>query len=272
MKLTNNVILKSILIFFLYYFIINGLSALIYITLGRYIVEKTTVNLELISLIDTFVFLVCSLIFYFAFFNKQRFLKKTKYSNSFSLKDFILISSIILTYKIVADPIYRIDFILGNKNFTELQEITVKPIKNFILFFNTVLIAPVLEELVFRNLVLKNLIKKKNILVSILISSILYSFIHINLLSFNLVPVLNGFLIGLIFSIIYLRFKIIYSIIAHILFNFIWFLLELYKIEYWNFEKSLGYNSTYWIIVIISFFILAYNLYYIVKKKGAKIF
>jgi len=268
-KLTNNVIVKSIIIFIFYYLIISGLNILTYLTLGRYIVEETTLNLELISLIDTFVYVICFIVFYFILFKKNIF-KKTEASNVFSLKILILVSLTILSYKIVVDPIYRFDLIIRDKTFPEFQQNKIKLIEKLILFLNTVLIAPIFEELVFRSVILKDLIAKKGTLFSVIFSSLLYSLIHLNVISFSLMPILNGFLVGIIFSIIYLRFRIIFAIIAHVFFNLLWFFLDLYKFEYWDFEKTLNFNETYWIIVFIAFLVLLINLYLLIKK-GVKI-
>ncbi|MGH2566550.1 MAG: lysostaphin resistance A-like protein, partial [Ginsengibacter sp.] len=89
------------------------------------------------------------------------------------------------------------------------------------LALNVVIISPFFEECIFRYYMVGGLLKKYNFLTSILTSSILFSLIHISSPR-NLIPT---FILGFTSAIIYYNTKkIIFSIILHLLYNFLWFI------------------------------------------------
>lgn len=262
----NNVTLRVILIFLFYYIIIILLSSFFYLTIGKYLINSTNIKIEYISFIDILVYLICLCIFYIMFFKKKIF--EQKEHKRFLFKNLLFIISIIIAYKIFSDPFYRYSLITGSEKFPELKEFFYKPLEKIIMFSKSVLIIPVLEELVFRKLILGSLLKKKKIFFSILFSSVLFSLIHFNYLSpnFNYTSVINSFFLGVLLSIIFVRFGILFSILAHFFYNLIWFILKIYKLEYWKFEEYLNYNLTYWALFITSFLTIILLNFFLLKK------
>jgi len=89
---------------------------------------------------------------------------------------------------------------------------------------NTVVIVPIIEEIVFRGLFYKLLRSYFSIVPSMLISSIIFSIVHENILVLIVL-----FSLGLILCYSYERNKsIIYPIVIHSLFNLLMLLLILY--------------------------------------------
>jgi len=262
----NNITLKVIFIFLFYYITIILLSSFFYLTIGKYLVTNTDIKIEYISFIDILVYLICLLIFYMLFLKKIVF-KQREYKKSF-LKNLFFIILIIIAYKIFSDPFYRYSLITGNRQFPEFKEFFYEPLEKVIMFSKSVLLIPILEELVFRKLILNSLLKKKKIYFSILFSSLLFSLIHFNFLlpNFNYVSVVNSFFLGMILSIIFIRFGILYSILAHFFYNLIWFTLKIYRLEYWKFEEYLNYNLIYWVLFAISFLVIISLTLSFIKK------
>ena len=80
------------------------------------------------------------------------------------------------------------------------------------------IIAPVVEEFVFRALLITKLCKEFTVTVSIITSAILFAFIHV--MAGGIVTVIHAFLGGIIFSLAYIKTKSLFpAIVAHIFGN-----------------------------------------------------
>ena len=84
--------------------------------------------------------------------------------------------------------------------------------------------AAMIEEVLCRNLMLERLIDEKgyNPLAVLFVSSLLFALLHLFNDNFSVVPFINIVLVGVIFGIIYLKYKNIYLVIAiHFFWNYI---------------------------------------------------
>ena len=110
----------------------------------------------------------------------------------------------------------------------EAQEIVYKIKMNekiFLLFFSSIIIAPIFEEIFFRGIIYVVLKKRIGVFFSIILSSIFFSFVHSNIYSFGVL-----FVVGLICAIEFERTnKIINTIFIHSQFNLIMFFLIIIK-------------------------------------------
>ncbi|WP_162607338.1 CPBP family intramembrane glutamic endopeptidase [Clostridium perfringens] len=90
------------------------------------------------------------------------------------------------------------------------------------LFILTVIIAPFLEEVVYRGYMLGNILKEyNNPIVPILISSMAFGLIHLSILGS-----LNGFLFGMVSGVVYYKWNNVrYNMILHRTINLITFLI-----------------------------------------------
>lgn len=85
---------------------------------------------------------------------------------------------------------------------------------NHIIF--SIIIYPLIEELLFRDCILKILSKKNSKLKSLLISSFLFSIVHL----FSMTGLYLSFFSGIIFGLVYLKTNsVLYSFIVHSLYN-----------------------------------------------------
>lgn len=254
MQRSLNSYTKPILIFLFYFLIIRGISILLYQMFGDYLVEKGS---SYFSLIDTFNLLIC-LGITFLYVRKSSgnislFISK---DFQFSLKSAFLIIFLTILYRLFIDPVFRVHIITGEAQLT-IPDSNGLISENFIHFLNMVIFTSILEEVVFRRIILENLIQTNKAIVAILGSSILFSLDHINILSpYTFIPIINAFLISMVLGIVYLRYGLLYSILFHSAFNFWSFLLNGYRIEYWNVLKELNFGVIYWAISIMSLAIL----------------
>ncbi|MCT6925092.1 CPBP family intramembrane glutamic endopeptidase [Metasolibacillus sp.] len=100
----------------------------------------------------------------------------------------------------------------GSENTAKIMEITrAAPI----MIVSSVILAPILEELIFRRVIFGSLIQKQNFWVSAFISALLFGIVHMELTHIILYTSM-----GLIFSFLYYKTKrLMTSIIAHMLLN-----------------------------------------------------
>ncbi len=95
--------------------------------------------------------------------------------------------------------------------------------RNMLLFVFSAFTAAVTEELIFRGYLLPRLqVIFNNKWVAIFLSSLVFGMAHLN--SFDLLPMINPFIIGVIFSIFYFKYRSLATlIIAHLIIDLVIF-------------------------------------------------
>ena len=178
------------------------------------LVDKTEIYVtSIIAIIIFFVFnellFLIALIYFGIYFREEKNLFKTdkiiKSIISFTLFiPLLFLISFIIQYVL---PEYKQQEIVLNFKSTLIED------KGILL--HVLIIAPIVEEVIFRGYIYKILKSKLPIIFSMIISSTLFALIHYNVLSYILLFVLSIFL-----TYIYERNgSIIYPIIIHSLFN-----------------------------------------------------
>lgn len=121
-----------------------------------------------------------------------------------------------------------------------------------VMILSTVIVAPIVEEVVFRGLILSRLKKSMNVWVAIVISSLLFALLHGQLLW-----IIYTFFLGMLLAIIAEHFNTIgASIILHMAFNLVGVFGDKINIEKWQML----------LIVAVSLVIMIAMLYIIRKK------
>lgn len=125
----------------------------------------------------------------------------------------------------------------------------------------TIILIPIIEELVFRGIILEDLLKRNyDRILAIVLSSTLFAIIHIQPLEIvNSLPnVLGAFCFGCVAGLIYQRTRNLYFVIfLHWIANLYGFLFsDIYFAEYWNTIINLG--SIFYLILIIVSLVLTY--------------
>lgn len=254
-------VFKTFIIFFVYYilnFLLEKLFAFIFV---REVFMD--INMDYFLLINTFTYVVYILLAYL-------FMKKAKVymSNvSISFRSVIVIIILICSFRIFIDPILRLEIILGNSAIPDTIEDRRYSILNLVItFINIIILAPLFEELFFRKIML-SFFNRKKLLVGILISSFAFSTIHVNWSSINILHLIVFFIFGLISCFIYIRHGLFYSILFHLGYNLIWYLVNVGVIEYWIILKTLDFSVGYWVLVLISLISIIYSLFKGLKLK-----
>ncbi len=99
-------------------------------------------------------------------------------------------------------------------------------VDNLLVFLTVVILAPIIEELLFRGVIFNALRKKINIAASIIITSLLFSLVHL-----HIGLLIITFITGVFLNYVYYKYgNIGYSIFLHMLINFFPFALELFKL------------------------------------------
>lgn len=204
-----------------------------------------------------FVTFIFNLLLIFYFKNRKN---KDAFNFNFKIGSVIFIFILLIVSFQLAINI-PLNFIL-NSYFNENK---VNIINSFILLIPFVFLSSFFEELIFRGIILKGYLIKYNVKKAILISSIFFSLMH-----FNLTQSIGAFLFSLLIGYVYyLSRSIGMTILLHLTNNIIAtiavYLLNNYgnfKIE--NTSDLYGTYSSYFII--ISFLLLIYLLYHIVKN------
>ena len=178
------------------------------------------------------IILILTNIIYIIYIIKKYRIKVNKYN---------LIDNYPKIYLFISIPLFLNSLILLINN----QKIPT--INIYIALFGSVILGPILEELVFRYLIYNNLNKfnKKN--TSIILSSIIFALVHNGFIN-----IVYAFIIGTILTIIYSKNKNIKEvIILHMVANFMSLLIK-------------EYNP---VILISSFLCLIFSLYIIKMNK-----
>lgn len=93
------------------------------------------------------------------------------------------------------------------------------------MFIYTVILAPYLEEVLFRGVILEKLLKRHNKMISIFLSAALFAIYHL-----SIAAGINALAFGIVSGLIYLKYKNIeYNITLHRTINLITFLILLFR-------------------------------------------
>lgn len=178
------------------------------------------------------IILILTNIIYIIYIIKKHRIKVNKYN---------LIDNYPKIYLFISIPLFLNSLILLINN----QKIPT--INIYIALFGSVIIGPILEELIFRYLIYNNLNKFNNKNTSIILSSLIFALVHNGFIN-----IVYAFIIGTILTIIYSKNKNIKEvIILHMVANLMSLLIK-------------EYNP---IILISSFICLIFSLYIIKMNK-----
>lgn len=123
----------------------------------------------------------------------------------------------------------------------------------------TVIVAPIIEELLFRGVILQGLLGKYTVPTSILVSSLLFALFHGNIYQF-----ISAFLVGIFLAWIFVKTKSLFlCMLGHGLFNGFIFLAD--YIMQGDSASSLGTIVPLWVI-LIGILLIALGSYLLKRK------
>ena len=248
--------IKNPLVIFIFFYLIN--LTLPYLFL--FFIDSNLFNNipYLADILDIIILLIVFATVYY--FNKKTELIKDFKIQIISTKLYpflilVLISALFFT--IAVDPIVWMDrsFNFDVPAYDDYPNAN-NPIKNVLMFFNIVILTPIVEEITFRGLIIKSL-NKFNTNYKILISSILFSIMH---LPSDINSLIIVFFLGITLGIIAVRLSLVFAIIFHFSYNFIWYLFSLNPVDYLRLINTLNFDYFYWCIVLIALLLFIYIL------------
>lgn len=126
-----------------------------------------------------------------------------------------------------------------------------------------IILAPLLEEIIFRKFLFSKLLEKNSVIISIVVSSFCFSMIHLP----NFRNLLPTFIFGIVAAFLFYKTKnIIYPIILHFFGNSIWAIFKYYDNSLQENFQEIKFNFLYWIITISGFFLVLISLKLFIKK------
>lgn len=247
----NNYEIKGVLkkiIFFILYVFFNCLITIFFIKNDSFF----------LIIIYNILFLLLILLFIF-WKEKRLFVYKEKDI----FKSVILSLVIIYLFTVIFDPFYR-DF---SKNaITEFRfnsnNFTIDIFYSLIILF----IGSITEELIFRGIILERYKSIYQTIINVFVGSILYSLSHfyylliMDNLHFDVLKFFDLFLLGLVLSIIAIRYGLLYAIIAHVFYNLLVFLAE-YNIVNLFILDYIENNYYIWYFAIMCFLLFPFILF-----------
>jgi len=127
-----------------------------------------------------------------------------------------------------------------------------------VLLINSLILAPIVEELVFRELIFRvtfnQVISWK---IWLVISTLCFALIHIDSIESFVAALIMGFVLG----IIYMKQGILYSIVAHLFYNIFWLFLHVKNDVYLSALNKLNFGLGYFTIVVLCLAFMIYILF-----------
>lgn len=200
-------------------------------------------------------FAVALFIIYKLSIQKKEFIK-TRLNVANLLSVFLL--ALLLT--IINDPIFMFSHIFGGVSLPTKQNYSLDFLfqNQKIRLFNTLIVASIVEEVVFRQIIFSLFKKyKASLSIGIIMSSLSFACIYVD--SWNAFAA--ALVLGCLSSIVYLKGGLVYAILFHFFYNLIWScLFLLYSSFYYELLGSLNFNIVYFLIISISLFTCCFLL------------
>lgn len=213
----GNNLVTAIVIYYVVMFFVLILSVIIELAFEKNIYYLSAVC-KLLSLIAIFLF--------YLDVSKRIDTKEIWLKRKMTLKIFLLIASLLIVMKFI--------FSIETKIIREIKGIgdilipgTVEYVgTNWDKVIGAVIISPILEELMFRGVGLKSFNKMDNKLEAIIFTAVTFGLMHQ-----NIAQGISGTICGLIFGYVAIEFGILYSIICHMLYNGMFYVVYFLNID-----------------------------------------
>jgi len=257
MKTKPSIYLKIVLLVIVYYAILNGLTLLLFHSIKTDFFD-TIFKIHLIELLP--VVITMTLVFFFY--------KKSVGTKRFNVNAKYLIIALIFAFliRLFNDPIYRFLELFDYKEIPSNIPNSSFIISDQSLFvLKVIILIPILEEVFFRGVLLHLLKNKiKSNIIGVLISSILFALIHITPVSIKYTTIITAFTFGIVASIIYLKYGLLYAIALHMIHNLLWLIIRENRLFYFDMLREMNFGVLYWGIVLTSLLLMIY----IFKKQA----
>lgn len=188
-------------------------------------------------------------------FNSFKLKVKYKEVLTLSIIDLVMVFSICA---VVISIIYKINPEIVDSMLSEPVE-KLSFISTVFLFTFTVILAPIVEEIVFRGILLRRISFKFGVRKGIILSSIVFAILHPGL------GHVFSFIAGVIFSLVYLKYNnILISTITHMCYNFLYFIATVFSMFFANQNASIS-NIESTIYIFVGILGLVFSFRYLFK-------
>lgn len=210
----------------------------------------------LLSLV--YILLLSSIIFIGLKNRKNFFLPRTGFKPTLLFISF----GFLMSFHLVIDPLSGI--IPEPEGLMKaLEEMMQYPV---LAFFTIAIMAPVLEEILFRGIILDGYLKNYNPAKSIVISALLFALIH-----GNIAQGIGAFVMGIVVGVLYWRTQsLLLCIGLHFVNNFtaaLFIVLDpesIYSTQ--TFRESIGDDTTYWLVYAVGCLLMMFGGWYLWKN------
>lgn len=128
----------------------------------------------------------------------------------------LMISFVMIRYGMLDEILNRLPYLIPEE-MVKMMESMFNNTSWAVLFVQTVIIAPVFEEVMYRGIILNGMLKKYNPKKAIIVSALIFGLVHL-----NLPQGINAFVVGILFATVYYYTRSLYiCMFMHAVNNFI---------------------------------------------------
>ena len=187
---------------------------------------EDAISREVLYLLSAIALLICGIVFFFWYKQEIQFEVRGSLRNVLKIKNIVLFLILGVGFQFLFSGIMNLIQPYLTQIFTDYAK-TIDVIisgNKIVIFFQVILVAPIVEELIFRGLILHKASKVIPFLGANILQALLFGIYH-----WNIVQGIYAVLIGFVFGLIYHKFKTIFApIILHIFINASSFLAVLF--------------------------------------------
>jgi len=138
---------------------------------------------------------------------------------------------------------------------------------SFLFYIKVILLSPIIEEFIFRGIILNGFLTRYSTIKAILFSSLFFSFFH-----FNLIQILNTFLLGLLCGWYFFKTRNLLScIIIHSLSNLIGITIIKYSVDKLHYQVITSDTRFFqidnlWLVILSALSLLIVGFFYLFKS------
>ena len=242
------------------YIIILMITKFYYLIFFKYL-ENQTEQIQDLSMLIYVIFSIIISIFFINYYKQDLKIFTRKDKSLLFYLFFALIFTYLYTF-IIQFRFYNLNPI--NFNFS-LNDASF----SFLFFIIFIILDPINEELFFRQVILDYFVKKRLIITGIIVNSFLFVLGHFLLYhNYNYIQLIDFFLMSVTFSIIRLRFGLLFSIIAHSFMNFTGLLFDNKIIDVFILDYFRNKIIFWWIwgFGVLIYIMLLFGFLYNIKK------
>ncbi|MHB8127938.1 MAG: CPBP family intramembrane glutamic endopeptidase [Mobilitalea sp.] len=178
---------------------------------------EDAISREVLYLVSVIALLICGIVFFFWYKQEIRFEVRGSLRNLLKIKTVLLFLILGVGFQFFFSGVMNLIQPFLTQIFTDYAKAidVINSGSKIVVFFQVILVAPIVEELIFRGLILHKTSKVIPFLGANILQALLFAIYH-----WNIVQGIYALLIGFVFGLIYHKFKTIFApILLHMFIN-----------------------------------------------------